>query len=62
MFPLVSRIAMCGQGRVEPPTFRWRTSGMNPARRQVLSSDDTDTGEERGMNKITATGEPATEL
>ena len=27
-----------------------------------LSSDDTDTGEERGMNKITATGEPATEL
>jgi putative heme iron utilization protein len=27
-----------------------------------LNSDDTDTGEERGMNKITATGEPATEL
>jgi hypothetical protein len=27
-----------------------------------LSSDDTDTGEERGMNEITATGEPATEL
>src|SRR5689334_613707 len=27
-----------------------------------LSSDDTDTGEERGMNKITAPGEPATEL
>jgi hypothetical protein len=27
-----------------------------------FSSDDTDTGEERGMNKITATGEPATEL
>jgi putative heme iron utilization protein len=27
-----------------------------------LSSDDTDTGEERSMNEITATGEPATEL
>ena len=27
-----------------------------------LSSDDTDTGEARGMNEITATGEPATEL
>jgi putative heme iron utilization protein len=27
-----------------------------------FSSDDTDTGEERGMNRITATGEPATEL
>jgi hypothetical protein len=27
-----------------------------------LSNDDTDTGEERGMNEITATGEPATEL
>jgi hypothetical protein len=27
-----------------------------------LSSDDTDTGEERGMNEITATGEPATEF
>ena len=27
-----------------------------------LSSDDTDAGEERGMNEITATGEPATEL
>jgi putative heme iron utilization protein len=35
---------------------------MNPARRHVLNSDDTDTGEERGMNKITAIGEPATEL
>jgi putative heme iron utilization protein len=27
-----------------------------------LSSDDTGTGEERGMNKITDTGEPASEL
>jgi putative heme iron utilization protein len=27
-----------------------------------LSSNDTDAGEERGMNGITATGEPATEL
>jgi putative heme iron utilization protein len=27
-----------------------------------FSSDDTDPGEERGMNKNTATGEPATEL
>jgi hypothetical protein len=27
-----------------------------------LSSDDADIGEERGMNEITATGEPATEL
>jgi putative heme iron utilization protein len=27
-----------------------------------LGSDDTDTGEERGMNKITASGEAATEL
>jgi hypothetical protein len=26
------------------------------------SSNDTDAGEERGMNEITATGEPATEL
>jgi putative heme iron utilization protein len=27
-----------------------------------LNSDDSDTGEARGMNEITATGEPATEL
>jgi hypothetical protein len=27
-----------------------------------LSTNDTDAGEERGMNEITATGEPATEL
>src|SRR5215467_6192766 len=35
---------------------------MNLHGAMFLSSNDTGTGEERGMNKITAPGEPATEL
>jgi putative heme iron utilization protein len=35
---------------------------MYPHGAMFLSSNDTGTGEERGMNEITAPGEPATEL
>src|SRR4249919_1177099 len=40
----------------------WRTSGMDLARRHVLSSDDTGTGGERGMNEVMGISEPASEL
>jgi hypothetical protein len=40
----------------------WRTWGIDLARRHVLGSDDTDTGKEREMGKVTGVSGPASEL
>jgi hypothetical protein len=46
----------------QPKLVIWRAPGIDLARRHVLGSDDTGTGEEGGMNKVTDISEPASEL